>query len=84
MKMTTVFNLLKAAIKIWRIDYMYRKTTNIVKTVGIGLAAGAAVAAIGSQVAKSNRKTSKNFKKTASRALQNVGSFVGDIEKMMR
>ena len=41
--MTAVLYVLKAAIWIWRFSAMYKQSMNVVKGVGLGIAAGAAV-----------------------------------------
>ena len=81
--MQSVLFLLKAAIKLWRIDNMYKQTKNVVKTVGIGLAVGAVAASIGSQVMKS-KKPGRHVRKTATKAIHTVGNVVDGLEKMIR
>lgn len=84
--MQLVLCILKTAIKLWRIDLMYHQTKNIVKTVGIGLVAGTAVAVIGSQMMKSKNHNHqyKNMRRTACRAVRSVGNVVGGLEKMLK
>ena len=82
--MQSVLFLLKAAIKIWRINNMYKQTKNVVKTVGLGLAAGAVAATIGSQVMKGRSKPGRHVRKTASKAIHTVGNVVDGLEKMIR
>lgn len=84
MKTNTAFFLLRAAIKLWRFTYMYKKTKNVAKKVGIGLAVGAAVAAVGAGIANRNGKSMTSVKKNAGKAMQNVSEFIGDVGKMMR
>lgn len=42
LNVTAVLYVLKAAIWIWRFDAMYKQSMNVVKGVGLGIAAGAA------------------------------------------
>ncbi len=84
MKMHTVLFFLRAAMKLWRFDYMYKKSKNIAKKVGIGLAVGAAVAAVGTGIANRNSKAMTNVKKNAGKAMLNVSEFIGDVGKMMK
>lgn|GEM_PF-895609 len=84
MKTVTVLKLCKTAICIWRIYAMMKSTAKIMRNIGIGLAAGTAVAAIGTQVAKSNKKPMKNLKKAAGRAMNTVSSVMGDVGQMLK
>ena len=65
----------------WRIYKMYKQTTAITKGLCIGMAAGAAAAVIGTQVVKNNKKT---IRKTANKALHAVGSFMDNVDGMLR
>ena len=40
LNVTAVLYVLKAAIWIWRLDAMYKQSMNVVKGVGLGIAAG--------------------------------------------
>lgn len=85
MKTVTVLKLCKTAICIWRIYAMMKSTAKIMRNIGIGLAAGTAVAAIGTQVAKSNnKKPMKNLKKAAGKAMNTVSSVMGDVGHMLK
>ena len=55
--MTALMCLIKVVIWIWRFDSMYRQSMNIVKGVGLGIAAGAAVAAVSSKMMKGKKST---------------------------
>ena len=83
MKTETVLKLIRAAIIFWRFDNMYKKTSNAVMGVGLGVVAGVTVAAVSSKMmGKSKRHI--NIKKTAGKAVHTVGSIIGDVEKMLR
>lgn len=88
MKLHGSFLILRAAVKIfanvWRFDSMYRHTKEIVRNVGIGLAASTAVAAIGVGVAKSQNRQGRQIRRTAVRAIHTVGNIVNGLEKMVR
>lgn len=84
MKMHTAFFLIRAAMKLWRFDNMYKKSKNVAKKVGVGLAVGAAVAAVGTAVANRNSKTAHSVKKSAGKALHNASNFIDDVSKMMK
>jgi len=63
---------------------MYKKTKNIAATIGLGIAAGTVVAAIGSQVAKHNHHPGTAIKKSAEKAVHTVGAVLDGVEKMLR
>ena len=84
MKLHTVLFLSKAAIKFWRMDTMYRQSKEIAKKVGIGIAAGTAIAAIGVGVARNQNKPGNNMRKTAGKAVHTVGTVVSGLERMLR
>lgn len=84
MKTVTVLKLCKTAICIWRIYAMMKSTAKVMRNIGIGLAAGTAVAMVGSQVAKNNKKSMKNLKKAAGKAMHTVSSVMGDVQHMMK
>ena len=48
--MTALLFLLKAAIWIWRFDTVYKQSMNVAKGIGLGIAAGAAVAAVSAKL----------------------------------
>ncbi len=65
---------------------MSKNTMNIAKTVGLGLAAGSAVAMIGTAVMKNNSKKSpmKNMRKSAGKAVHTMGQIVNGVESMLK
>lgn len=83
MKVRTVLFLLKAAINLWRLNQMHKQSMNLAKTIGLGVAASAAVAMIAS-VSKNRQKNTLNIRKTAGKAVHTVGSLIGDVEKMLK
>lgn len=85
MKVRTVLFLVEAAIKLWRMNQMYKRSMNMAKTIGLGIAAATAVAAVaGVSSGKKRHKTGMNIKKTAGKAVHTVGALIGDVEKMLR
>ncbi|WP_099205360.1 hypothetical protein [Scatolibacter rhodanostii] len=83
MKLNTVLFVLKITMKVWRLLIMHRKGKNIAKKVGVGLAIGSAVAAVGVGIANRNSKPVNSMKKKAGRAMQNVSEIIGDVSKMI-
>lgn len=74
--MTAVLYVLKAAIWIWRFDAMYKQSMNVVKGVGLGIAAGAAVAAVSSAMMNGGKKSAK--------AVHTVGQLIDGVENMLK
>lgn len=62
---------------------MNKQSMNLAKTIGIGVAASAAVAVLAG-VSKQKHKNTLNIKKTAGKAVHTVGSLIGDVEKMLK
>lgn len=76
--------LIRTVISIWRFYYMTNKASKVIRNVGIGLAAGSAVAVIGSSIAGNKKsKPMRNMKKAAGRALNNVSSALSSVENML-
>ena len=60
---------------------MYKQSSSLAKGLFIGMAAGATAAVIGTQYVKSNKKA---IRKNANKALHAVGSFVDNMDYMLR
>ncbi|MBR5273242.1 MAG: hypothetical protein IKU25_07640 [Clostridia bacterium] len=58
---------------------MNRKSTNLAKGIGIGMAVGAVAGIAGSKMITSNKK----LKKTASKALKSVNHVVSNMQNML-
>ena len=74
--MTALCFLIKAAIWIWRFDTVYKQSMNIMKGVGLGIAAGAAVAAVSSKMMegkKSAKARTKEMRRSTAKAVHTVG-----------
>ncbi len=84
MKLLTLLKLLKAIIIIGRFDAMYKQTMNAAKGIGMGILAGAAVAAVSTKVLSGSHKKAGNMKKSAGKAIHTVGNLITDVEKMLR
>ena len=84
MSISAKITIVRLILKLWRIHYMYKQTKNIARNIGIGLAAGTAVAAIGATVVKNKKKPSNNMKRTAGKAVHTVNSLLGDVERMLK
>ena len=84
MKVTAVLGLVKCMVMIWRFDAMYKQTMNTVKGIGMGVAAGAAVAAVATKVMNGGHKKASHMRKSAGKAMHTVGNLIGDVEKMLR
>lgn len=66
---------------------MYKQSMNIVKGVGLGLAAGAAVAAVSSKMLggkKSAKSRAKDMRKNTAKAVHTVGQLIDGVEGMLR
>jgi hypothetical protein len=85
--MTALIYLTKAAIWIWRFDTMYKQGMNIVKGVGLGIAAGAAVAAVSSKMMKGKKSAkarTKEMRRNTAKAVHTVGQIIDGVEGMLR
>lgn len=78
---------LKAAIFLWRFDTVYKQGMNIAKGVGLGIAAGAAVAAVSAKM-MSNKKSAKSrtrdMRRGTAKAMHTVGQVIDGVEQMLR
>lgn len=83
MNLKTALRLLKWIILIWRLRIMAKQAMNVAKGIGMGMLAGAAVAAISTKAMGGNRKN-KQLKKNAGKAIHTMGNFIGDVEKMLK
>lgn len=61
--------------KIWRFMQMYRETMGMIKGIGVGIAAAAAVTAVGAKMMKDN----KRLRRSVQRAMDAVGQAAGDM-----
>ena len=85
--MTALLFLLKAAIWIWRFDTVYKQSMNIAKGIGLGIAAGAAVAAVSSKMMngkKSAKSRSKEMRRSTAKAVHPVGQLIDGVEHMLK
>lgn len=85
--MTALLFLIKAAIWIWRFDTVYKQSMNIVKGVGLGIAAGAAVAAVSSKMMsgkKSAKARTKEMRRSTAKAVHTVGQLIDGVENMLK
>ena len=85
--MTALIYLTKAAIGIWRFVTMYNHGMNIVKGVGLGIAAGAAVAAVSSKMMKGKKSAkarTKEMRRNTAKAVHTVGQIIDGVEGMLR
>ena len=88
LNVTAVLYVLKAAIWIWRFDAMYKQSMNVVKGVGLGIAAGAAVAAVSSAMMNGGKKSAKartkEMRRSTAKAVHTVGQLIDGVEKMLK
>lgn len=84
MEWRTALRLFQCILWIWRLDAMYKQTMNAVKGIGMGLLAGTMVAAIGTRAMNGGRRRANHMKKNAGKAIHSVGSFIGDVEKLLK
>ena len=86
-EMTALIYLTKAAIWIWRFDTVYKQGMNIVKGVGLGIAAGAAVAAVSSKMMKGKKSAkarTKEMRRNTAKAVHTVGQIIDGVEGMLK
>lgn len=62
---------------------MAKQAANVAKGIGMGMLAGAAVAAISTKAMSGSRK-SRQMKKSAGKAIHTVGNLIGDVEKILK
>lgn len=62
---------------------MAKQAANVAKGIGMGMLAGAAVAAISTKAMSGTHKN-KQMKKNAGKAIHTVGNLIGDVEKMLK
>ena len=77
LKLVTITNI---TISLWRGYHMAKNTMGIVKGVGSGLAAGAVVGFVGSQMMKNE----KQMKKKAGKAMHAVGDLLDNVQYMFK
>ncbi len=66
---------------------MYKQSMNIVKGVGLGIAAGAAVAAVSSKMMqgkKNSKARTKEMRKNTVKAVHTVGQLIDGVEHMLK
>lgn len=74
---------LKWIIRIRGIRNMYRETMNAAKGIGLGVLTGVAVAALSTHAMKNGKRGAKELRKNAGKVIHSVGSFLGDVERML-
>ncbi|WP_369297550.1 hypothetical protein [uncultured Neglectibacter sp.] len=84
MEVKAVLKLLKCILILWRFKIMAKQVMNVAKGIGMGVLAGAAVAAIGTKAMNGTHKKAKVMKKNAGKAIHTVGNLIGDVEKMLK
>ena len=85
--MTALLVLARAAIWIWRFDTVYKQSMNVVKGVGLGLAAGAAVAAVSSRMMKGKKSAkakTREMRRNTARAVHTMGQIIDGVEGMLK
>lgn len=73
-------NMIDFILFIRRLMIMVKNTMNVVKGVGAGLIAGAVVGYVGSQMMQQPKKT----KKRAAHAVNAMGSFLDNVQAMLK
>lgn len=69
--------------KAWRFWQMYRETMGLVKGIGIGMAAAAAVTMIGAKMMKDNKNLRRSVHRAMDAMSQAAGDVVGNVTSMM-
>ena len=78
---------LQAAIRIykmWRFSQMVRETMGIVKGIGIGMAAAAAVTAVGAKLMKDNRRLRRSVHRAVHAAEKAAGDMLGNMSSALK
>lgn len=73
--------IIKILLLIGRFRYMMKNTMNMVKGVGLGMLAGAAVTMVGSQMMKTDKK---QLKKNAGKAIKAMGDVIDGVQYMFK
>lgn len=68
---------------------MYKQSMNVVKGVGLGIAAGAAVAAVSSAMMNGGKKSAKartkeEMRRSTAKAVHTVGQLIDGVENMLK
>lgn len=85
--MTALFFFVRVAILIWRFSIVYRQSMNIAKGIGLGVVAGAAVAAVSSKMMgsrKSAKTRAKEMRKSTAKAVHTVGQLIDGVESILK
>ena len=75
--------MLKLILRLGRFYAMHKSTINAAKGIGVGLLAGAAVAAVTTRAMNMSHRQSKHLKKNAGKVIHTMGNLIGDVEKML-
>lgn len=84
MTLTAVLELLRLILLVGRCHAMYKQTMSVAKGVGMGILAGAAVAALSTKAMTGTHRKAAHMKKNASKAIHTVGNIIGDMEKILK
>ena len=79
--MMNAVSVVKILLFYGRFYHMMKSTMNMVKGVGIGMLAGAAVTVVGSQMMKTDKK---HLKKSASKAMKTVSDVLDNVQYMFK
>ena len=79
--MMNAVSVVKILLFYGRFYHMMKSTMNMVKGVGIGMLAGAAVTVVGSQMMKADKK---HLKKSAGKAMKTVSDVLDNVQYMFK
>ena len=79
--MMNAVSVVKILLFYGRFYHMMKSTMNMVKGVGIGMLAGAAVTVVGSQMMKTYKK---HLKKSACKAMKTVSDVLDNVQYMFK
>jgi hypothetical protein len=79
-RMMNVAKIIRRINCIWRMYNMRQQAVGFMKGIGAGIVAGAAIAAVGSRMAKNDH----GFKHRANKRLRSVGELFDDVQELFR
>ena len=70
--------------QIWRFVQMYRETMGMIKGIGVGIAAAAAVTAVGAKMMKDNKRLRRSEHRAKDAVGQAAGDMANNVASMMK
>ena len=70
--------------QIWRFVQMYRETMGMIKGIGVGIAAAAAVTAVGAKMMKDNKRLRRSVHRAVHAAEKAAGDMLGNMSSALK